>query len=136
MFALVDRAVASTTLRRRVDQRDGGASFLIPDQSALELSSSAFAVWDSQEVLLQGRIYTGLEYSDAINKQYASITNWIRRYWHKLPVDRLGFVGPHAWEWFQNGGVLMPAGFVPKETQVWRDVIAKFDAYRKPLAKS
>jgi hypothetical protein len=132
--ALLDRTTAAAIHRRQINQRDGGVSFLLPDDSALELSPSIFAAWDGKTVLLQGRIYTGLEYGEVISKQYVSITNWIRRRWHKLPVDRLGFVGPHAWDWFQSGGTLMPAGFVPVEDQVWRDYVAKFEVYRKPRA--
>jgi hypothetical protein len=129
-YALLDRTSATTIARRRIDQNGGGVSFLIPDGSALELSPSLFALWDGKTVLLQGRIYTGFEYGDILNKQYASITNWIHRRWQKLPIDRLGFVGPQAWEWFQSGGTLMPAGFVPVENQIWRDYVAEFDACR------
>jgi hypothetical protein len=130
--ALLDRTTASTLHRRRISRNDGSVSFLMPDEAALELSPSAFAAWDGRTVLLQGRIYTGLEYGDVINKQYVSITNWIRRRWHKLPVARPGFVGPQAWDWFQSGGILMPmpTGLVPAENQVWRDYVTKLDAYR------
>lgn len=57
--------------------------------------------------LSEGRIWAGYK-DDAFRRWYDGVANWIRKRYKK--VRKLGniwlYAGPHAYEWYQAGGVL------------------------------
>jgi hypothetical protein len=48
------------------------------------------------------------------------------------PASLSGYVGPAAYKWFLQGGLLLPT-FLPPETDVWRKFFADEDAIRVRL---
>lgn len=83
--------------------------------------SPSLEPWNSQHVLIQGRIWASLETD---NKQfgpwYNAAVRWIRKNFLRDPgvgLDR-DSIGPAAYEWFRSGGLLLP-GFRPPVTESW-----------------
>jgi hypothetical protein len=57
-------------------------------------------------------------------KWYESLTRWIRKNYAKNPAGKDGYVGPAAYEFYKNGGYLLP-NFLPPSTKEWLAEIGK-----------
>jgi len=107
-------------LRRKTIRRNDGSPWHFIEDSlpTLDLWPCNLVAWNEHPGLLQGRIYTGLIADDVgLVRWYESIVRWIRRKFRKSP-SWSGYVGPEAWEWFQQGGLLLPM-FAPPVNPVW-----------------
>src|SRR5262245_8369466 len=96
--------------RRLIERAVGGNYFRVDDWlPTLELSPSCAITWNGKAGLLQGRIYgfafdrNGPEYA----RWYSALARWLRAHFVKNPVLS-GYVGPAAFEWFRQGGILLP----------------------------
>ncbi len=98
--------------------------YLVDEQTeaVFELSLSKLTTWEGRPALVQGRIYGVFEGKPAeFTKLYERIVRYIRRHWRKNPADSLriaGYVGPAAYEWFEQGGLLLP-NYVPPVRPDW-----------------
>ena len=132
-FCLWNQGLSSTFTYREVQKENGSISYLTDDSlPVLELSNSTQIAWDQRSALLQGRIYTGLrsDKGKAFNDWYSSVGRWIRANFRKNPVGHLGgYIGPAAFEWYKNGGVLLPM-FKPPLTSEWRSWLEAQDSLR------
>jgi len=109
------------------------------DLPVVELSypEPAQEAWNGRQVLTQGRVYTGLNAhkGQAFEKWYNAIIYWIRKNFIRNPVPHLGgFVGPAAYDWYRNGGTLLPV-FRPPLTQQWISWLDAQDQHRAVFSK-
>jgi hypothetical protein len=89
------------------------------NQPVLELTLPHLTVWNEKPALLQGRIYGIFESKDAgFEKWYNSIVRWIQKNFVRNPAKLGGYVGKQAFEWFSNGGILLPF-FRPPLSPEW-----------------
>lgn len=89
-------------------------------EAVLQTTLSAFMTWNGRRALRQGRIY-GIfqDKSPEFEKWYERIVRYIRRHWRKNPVAWMGgYIGPQAWDWFEQGGLLLP-NHVPPVRSSW-----------------
>jgi hypothetical protein len=109
-------------LERQVVERSPGNHYYRVESSlpTLEYSRSRQVEWNGHRALLQGRVYGSftqpkVEYEN----WYKSVTAWIRRHFMRGPFKLLdGYIGPAAFRWFQEGGILLPM-FQPPPTSEW-----------------
>ncbi len=84
-------------------------------------SSPALEPWNGQPALIQGRIWASFENENkAFERWYNAVVRWIRKNFIRdlaLGFDR-DSIGPAAYEWFKNGGLLLPQ-FRPPITDEW-----------------
>ena len=77
--------------------------------------------WNGQPALIQGRIWASFETQDKeFEGWYNATVRWIRKNFVRDPAvghDR-DSIGLAAYEWFKNGGLLLP-GFLPPTTEAW-----------------
>ncbi len=87
----------------------------------LEFSMPVQSLWDERPALTQGRLYA-YAYQDhaALQTWYEALARWLRKTFTKDPVTWMsGYVGPAAYHWYQNGGLLLP--FLPPPANAeWR----------------
>lgn len=110
------------SLERELVRRPGGNDYyrIDPSLPTLELWPSRLIEWNQKPALLQGRIY-GLWGSQDIEryvKWYQAIARWIRAHFIKSPLRLGGYIGPAAFKWFLEGGILLPM-FNPPPTPEW-----------------
>ena len=88
----------------------------------LEFSSSFQAKWEGKPALGQGRLFGNFEpYLDKppnFEKWYERLARWIRTNCRKNPTGMSGYVGPAAYEFYSQGGYLLPQ-FLPPRTEAW-----------------
>jgi hypothetical protein len=91
----------------------------------LEFTPSFTAKWEGKPALGQGRLY-GLfaEKPSEFERWYETLVRWIRRNYRANPRGTGGYVGSAAYEFYKNGGYLLP-NFVPPKTKEWLAEIAK-----------
>jgi hypothetical protein len=108
-----------TTLHRR---QTGKYFNVDTDLPVVELSYHGYfpEPWNGQTGLAQGRIWASSEgRSPEFTRWYDSVVRWIRKnFIRDRGVGLEGFIGPAAYEWFRQGGLLMPF-FRPPETEAW-----------------
>jgi hypothetical protein len=90
--------------------------------------SSALVTWEEKRALVQGRLYgifdPYLGKPPEFQKWYERLVRWIQKTYKKNPTSMSGYVGPAAYEFFEEGGYLLPQ-YLPVRTQAWLDEIAK-----------
>jgi hypothetical protein len=94
----------------------------------LGISPSLLTTWEDKPALVQGQLYgifdPYLGKPREFQKWYERLVRWIRKSYRRNPTGLSGYVGPEAYEFFQNGGYFLPQ-YRPVRTQVWLDGIAK-----------
>jgi hypothetical protein len=102
----------------------------------LEFGGSLLGEWDGRPALFQGRIYGIFDNkSHEFLRWYEQIVRHIRKTFVRNPVSLSGYVGPAAYQWFLQGGVLMP-NFRPADTAAWRQFFADEDVTRARLKEA
>lgn len=132
-MTLWNRDLVPCLERQRIRLDDGGERFHIDGQNqVIELNNSRKTVWNGRAALLQGRIY-GMEFGNRTEytRWFASVQRWVRKSFRQNPCGA-GFIGPEAWRFFVEGGVLLPF-FNPPITASWAEEIRKQDAIRRDL---
>ncbi|MFZ0646502.1 MAG: hypothetical protein WA690_09120 [Candidatus Acidiferrales bacterium] len=106
----------------------------VPAQPVLEIGTSFWGRWCGRPWLTQGRIYGVFENkSEHFSRWYEEITRHVRKAFYKNPAATLsGYVGPAAFEWFRQGGLLSPT-FLPPDTSHWRKFFDDEDLVRRRL---
>jgi hypothetical protein len=88
----------------------------------LEFMMSFTTTWEGKPALGQGRLFGDFDLSlgkpPEFEKWFESLARWIRKNYHKNPASFGGYIGPAAYGFCQNGGVLLP-NFVPPRTEKW-----------------
>ena len=94
----------------------------------LEFRPSILTTWEEKPALVQGRLYgifdPDLGKPPEFEKWYERLVRWIRKTNRRNPTSVRGFVGPAAYQFFEEGGYLLPQ-YLPVRTQAWLDEIAK-----------
>ncbi len=117
-FCLWNQSIL-VSLKRRQTENQFGIDFALP---VIEFSFSASAgeLWNNQPALVQGRVWASFE-SDRkdFERWYSAVVRWIRKnFIRDRGIGLEGFIGPAAYDWFRQGGLLLP-GFRPPLTQAW-----------------
>jgi hypothetical protein len=111
------------TLSRKYINRTVNPYFRI-DYSlpVVELIVPRICEWDGIPALAQGRIYASFDVpNEPLRKWFDALVRWIRKIFVKNPVPwQFGYVGPHAYEWHRQGGLLLPT-YLPPLTTKWKD---------------
>jgi hypothetical protein len=129
-MTLWNRQLLPTLTRRTIIRNDCAPWHFVDDNlPTLEFSPSPQITWNDRPALVQGRIYTGnVDDTVGFYRWYESITRWIRARFRKNPAS-FGYIGAQAWDWFQEGGVLLPM-FAPPLNATWISEIAKQESWR------
>ncbi len=130
IFCLWNRRLLPTLKRKSVGKADG--SYYMADVlrlPLLEFSNCLRTQWEGKPALIQGRLYgifdPDLNKPPEFEKWYERLVRWIRKNYKKNPSTILGgYVGPAAYEFYRDGGYLLPS-FVPPRTDVWLAEIGK-----------
>ena len=126
-------------LQRKHISRETAGNYFSVDESAepvLEFGGSFLGEWCGRPSLTQGRIYGIFDNkSQEFVRWYEQIVRYIRKAFVRNPASLSGYVGPAAYRWFLQGGLLLPT-FLPPETDVWRQFFADEDLIRVRLKKA
>jgi hypothetical protein len=102
----------------------------------LEFGRSFLGEWCGRPSLTQGRIYGIFDNkSQEFVRWYEQIVRYIRKAFVRNPASLSGYVGPAAYKWFLQGGLLLPT-FLPPETDAWRKFFADEDLIRVRLKEA
>jgi len=130
-YCLWNQAILPT-LRRRAS----GKYFNIDwSEPVIEFNYPAPALepWNGQPALIQGRIWANFETENKeFGRWYDAAVRWLRKNFVRDPAvgyDR-DSIGAAAYEWFKNGGLLLPA-LRPPTTEPW---LAFFDVQNQHRA--
>jgi hypothetical protein len=126
-------------LRRKFVSRETAEDYFrvgVLAEPVLEFGSSFLGQWCGRPSLTQGRIYGIFDNkSQEFVRWYEQIVRYIRKVFVRNPTSLSGYVGPAAYKWFLEGGLLLPT-FLPPEIDVWRKFFADEDLIRLRLKKS
>jgi hypothetical protein len=126
-------------LRRQHIARETAGGYYRVDESAepvLEFGGSFLGEWCGRPSLTQGRIYGIFDNkSQEFARWYEQIVRYIRKAFVRNPASLSGYVGPAAYKWFLQGGLLLPA-FLPPETDGWRKFFVDQDLVRVRLKET
>ena len=126
-------------LRRKRVSRESAGDYFRVDESAepvLEFGRPFLGQWCGRPSLTQGRIYGVFDNkSQEFVRWYEQIVRYIRKAFVRNPASLSGYVGPAAYKWFLEGGLLLPT-FLPPEIDLWRKFFADEDLIRLRLKKS
>jgi hypothetical protein len=94
----------------------------------LEFNSSFKATWEGKPALGQGRLFGDFDpylgKPPEFEKWYETMVRWIRKNYRKSPTSMGGYLGPAAYEFYNDGGYLLPQ-FLPPRTDVWLAELGK-----------
>jgi hypothetical protein len=90
--------------------------------------------WNGRPSLTQGRVWAKFESpTKQFESWYNAVVRWIRKNFIRDTV--LGdFVGPAAYKWFKDGGLLLPH-FQPPVTASWLSWVEAQDQHRAVFSK-
>ena len=89
--------------------------------------------WNGREALTQGRVWADFRTSSKRFEQwYSALVRWIRKTFVR---DRVvgDYIGPAAYQWFKEGGLLLPH-FRPPVTSSWLSWVEAQDQHRNLFA--
>jgi hypothetical protein len=91
--------------------------------------------WNGRNSQTQGRIWAPFHKDNKkFNLWVAAISRWVRKNFRKNPVPLLsGYIGPEAFEWYLQGGLLLPM-IRPPVTSQWVSWADAQDQHRKVFA--
>ena len=121
--------------RKRISGATAGDYYRVDEsaQPVLEFGTSFLGQWRDRPSLTQGRIYGVFDNKgEDFSRWFEQITRHVRKVFVKNPADLSGYVGPEAYEWFRQGGLLTPT-FLPPDTPEWRKFFESEDLIRSRL---
>ncbi len=121
--------------RKLISGATHGNYFRVDEQAqpVLEFGPSILGQWQDRPSLTQGRIYGVFDNkSKDFSRWFDQITRHIRNAFVRNPANLSGYVGPAAYEWFLDGGLLLPT-FLPVDTPAWRKFFDDEDSIRARL---
>ena len=90
--------------------------------------------WEGRPALTQGRIWAQFENSGKdFESWYNALVRWVRKNFIRDAVVA-DWVGPAAYQWFKDGGLLLPH-FRPPITASWLSWVEAQDQHRAIFAK-
>lgn len=116
-------------------RKRSGNYFNVDEQAepVLEFGPSIFGRWQDRPSLTQGRIYGVFDNKGTgFSRWYNQITRYIRKTFVRNPANLSGYVGPAAYKWFLQGGLLLPT-FLPVDTPAWQEFFEEEDSIRDRL---
>jgi hypothetical protein len=126
-------------LRRKVISGAGHKNYYRVDETAqpvLEFETSILGRWRDKPSLTQGRIYGVFDNkTKGFSRWFDQITCHIRKAFVKNPGSFSGYIGPAAYKWFRQGGLLAPT-FLPPDTPAWQKFFDNEDLIRSRLDAS
>jgi hypothetical protein len=132
---LWNQALLPELKRKRISGAAAGDYYRVDEtaNAVLEFGSSILGRWCDRPSLTQGRIYGIFDNkSEDFSGWFEQITRHIRKAFVKNPVTLSGYVGPAAYEWFRQGGLLLPT-LLPPDTPEWRKFFDNEDLIRSRL---
>lgn len=97
----------------------------------LEFSPSRFCEWNGRKALRSGRIYGTFDsQSPRFEKWYNALARWIRKNFIKSSLPMIPYVGPAAYDWYKEGGLLLPMMIPPAVTPAWLSWVEAQDQQR------
>jgi hypothetical protein len=121
--------------RKLISGATHGNYFHVDEQAqpVLEFGASILGRWRDRPSLTQGRIYGVFDNkSKAFSRWFDQITRHIRKAFVRNPANLSGYVGPVAYKWFCQGGLLLPT-FLPPDTPAWQKFFGEEDLIRDRL---
>jgi hypothetical protein len=110
-------------LRRTLVTGSTHGNYYRVDETALpvlEFKTSILGRWRGKPSLTQGRIYGVFDNkSKTFLRWFEQISGHIGKAFMKNPTSLSGYIGPAAYKWFREGGLLLPT-FLPPNTSEWR----------------
>jgi hypothetical protein len=122
-------------LRRKRSRSGNYFNVDVSAEPVLEFSPSILGRWHGRPSLTQGRIYGDFDNkSKDFSRWFDEIGRHIRKVFLKNPNPSIlsGYVGPAAYKWFCQGGLLLP-NYIPPDTPVWRKLFEEQDSIRDRL---
>jgi hypothetical protein len=123
-------------LRRRLVTDLTHGNYYRVDETAhpvLEFNTSILGRWRGKPSLTQGRIYgVFTDKSRSFLRWSKQITSYITEAFMRNPTSLSGYIGPAAYKWFREGGLLLPT-FFPPNTPEWRKFFDNEEAIRGRL---
>jgi hypothetical protein len=124
--------------RKHISRETAGDYYRVDEfaEPVLEFGASFLGEWCGRASLTQGRIYGIFDNkSQAFARWYEQIVRHIRQAFVRNPASLSGYVGPAAYKWFLQGGLLLPT-FLPPETDAWRKFFIDEDLIRTRLKET
>jgi hypothetical protein len=121
--------------RKLISGATHGNYFRVDEQAqpVLEFGASILGRWKDRPSLTQGRIYGVFDSkSKDFSQWFDQISRHIRKAFVKNPASLSGYVGPAAYKWFRQGGLLLPT-FLPPDTPAWLKFFDDEDSIRARL---
>ncbi|MGH9495596.1 MAG: hypothetical protein ACRD3B_11405 [Candidatus Sulfotelmatobacter sp.] len=122
------------TLTRELVQLEQDASSVYGIDYTLQLIEFWYASpvpepWNDRPALTQGRVWASFHNPTAeFEAWYNAIVRWIRKNFVRDTVAG-DYIGPAAYEWFKDGGLLLPH-FRPPVTSSWLSWVEAQDQHR------
>jgi hypothetical protein len=139
MYYLWNQAAFPSLRRKFVQVRPGyGSSYYGIDQYQPVIQfmypSPVQEPWNGRPALTKGRVWASFDDPPAeFGRWYDAVVRWIRRNFIRDKV--LGdYVGPAAYQWFKEGGVLLPHTRPPL-TSSWLSWVEAQDQHRAVFVK-
>lgn len=125
-LVLWNAKLTSSVERRLVRQSVRGSYYrVLGDACSVEFSPTGRpTMWAERPAVTAGRLYASAYRDDTkLAQWYEQIAGWLRRHFRSHRIGGVvAYVGPDAWLWHQQGGVLLPR-FRPPVTETWRGLL-------------
>jgi hypothetical protein len=91
--------------------------------------------WNGRPALTQGRVWARFENpTKEFESWYNAVVRWIRKNFVRDAVLLDGYIGPAAYKWYKNGGLLLPH-LRPPVTSQWLSWVEAQDQHRAVFSK-
>jgi len=124
-LCLWNRTLLPSLRREYIPESNVGPYYRIDSSlPILEFSLPVQRTWDGEPALTQGRLYAyAYRNYPALRIWYEALVRWLRTRFTKNPIGWMsGYVGPEAYRWYKNGGLLLPFCAPPVNAE-WRERI-------------
>lgn len=138
-YSLWNQAVLPTLQRKFVRVEPNTASYYRIDNSLPVIEfwypSPVPEPWNGRPGLTQGRVWAQFENpTQEFERWYNAVVRWIRKNFVRDAVVLGDYVGPAAYQWFKDGGLLLPH-FRPPVTSSWLSWVQAQDQHRAIFCK-
>jgi hypothetical protein len=138
-YSLWNQALLPSLKRKFIAVEPKKASYFRIDSilPIIELSypSPVQEPWNGRPSLTQGRVWAEFENRDKkFETWYNAVVRWIRKNFVRDAVMLNGYIGPAAYQWFKDGGILLPH-LRPPVTKTWLSWVEAQDQHRAVFSK-
>jgi hypothetical protein len=136
ILVLWNRSIAASIQRTLISTPAKKYWTLDRDLPIVELSPSRECLWNNRAALLAGRIFGSFNIQHQGHKKwFDALSRWLRQNLVRSSIPGISYVGPAAFEWYQEGGVLVPMMIAPANTNAWCSWVAAQDAHRRTFQR-